>query len=334
MKYAIDYNEEKMIVVSWENDDEPEQTGYRSFGQAERKGLPKATEEEFIAMFKPEDSFYLLGTSVNETLCFIAAQIGVQVYRIFAPEFKKIKDELGVKKGEASALALRHAALKNPDLFRPYIPPKDEDYLLRRWVRVHYRFQKRFRTGTQVTLGLLEKEVKKLKAFGYLENSKAAAKVAKRIVKVLAYAQTLEDELLSAVEELLRTRPLWRQVLKKKKGIGPKIASKIICSGPRARWANRDHFIASIGLHVKDGVAVRRRAGEALARESLLFDAFLQYMRFLPNHDCPERDKYLEKKKHYLEEKQFPKWRADKAGRRWVATHLAREIWRESKGLW
>mgnify|MGYP001566808414 CR=1 FL=1 len=334
MKYAIDYNEEKMIVVSWgEDEDEPEQISYRSFGQEERKGLPKATEEEFILMLKPEDSFYLLGTSVNETLCFIVAQIGVKVYRIFAPEFKKIKEELGVKKGEAIALPLRLTAIKSPDLFRLYIPPKDDDYLLRRWVRIHYRFQKRFRTGTQVTLRLLEKEVNKLQKFGFLTHSKAAAKVAGRIVKVLEYAQTLEDELLAAVEDSLKGRSVWEKLLKNYVGFGPKIASKIIASGPREKFRNRDHFIASAGLHVKNGMAVRRKAGESLLRESLLFDAFNQYMLLLHMHNCPERDQYRKKKQDYLNMDR-PLWRADKGGRRWVGTHKARQFWRESAGLW
>lgn len=328
MNFAIDYSEKKATLIQWQHkEDEPIKNKFTPFF-VEEPPPNVLTEKDFMASLEAGDKLFVLGTTVTETLAFIAAKNGAEVYRIFAPELKKIKEELGIAKGENAAPAIYHVAIKKPELFKRYAPPTADDYLLRRWVRIHFRFQKRFRTGTQATLALLDKEVRKLHSFGHLTESKAAEKVGGRIEEVLKYAQGLEDRLLAAVNDSLKGRPLWKEVLKPIVGIGPKIASKIIASGPRKRFANRDHFIASAGLYPKNGKAVRRVVGEELLRESLLFDAFLQYMRNLHKHDCPERDKYREKKQHYLD-KGFPLWRADKAGRRWVTTHLARRIWKE-----
>ncbi|MGD0976801.1 MAG: hypothetical protein ABR875_00710 [Minisyncoccia bacterium] len=327
MKYAVDYTEKEANFVQWKKDGEPTIGKFTPFFI--EKSLPNVpTEANFLAKIGTDDELYVLGTTVTETLIFIAAKNGAEVFRIFAPALKKIKDKLKIAKGASAVSAIHYAAMKKPKLFKRYIPPTADDYLLRRWVRIHYRFQKRFRTGTQATLILLEKEVLKLRSFGHLTESKAARKVGTRIEEVLEYAQGLEDKLMMAVDDSLKGRPLWEEVLRQITGISPKIGSKIVASGPRKRFANRDHFIASAGLYPKNGKAVRRQAGEMLLRESLLFDGFLQYMRNLHFHDCHERDVYAEKKQHYLG-KGFPLWRADKAARRWVATHLARKIWKE-----
>lgn len=328
--YTVDYSEKEAKVLKWQNGNEPEEFDLVPFwGKEAEKSKKGIDEREFLQTLNPQDMIYLEAIGVNEVFCFLVSQRGAKILRASAPDLKKVRGELSLTK-EQTTQVLYQASQQYPEIFRPYHIMDPERQILRRWVRIHYRFQRRFRTGVENTLTLLRKEMEKLLSFGYLKNSIAAQEVEKRIKEVLGYAQQLEDELLSGVKTSLKGIPLWEGVLKDIKGVGPSIGGKIVSIGPRSRFSNRDHYVATAGFHVKNGKAVRRIARQTLSRDPYLWDGVLQFIRNVHYHDSPWREVFLKKKEEYLS-RGLSKGHADRSARRWVGTRFLREIWRQWK---
>ena len=153
------------------------------------------------------------------------------------------------------------------------------------------------------------------------------------IADILKIATALEERFEVEVERSLRQNTLWNRVLLGIHGVGPKIGSKIAAAGPRARFKNRDHFVAMSGAHVKEGRAAHRETGKLLLRDPLLWDAILQFMRRLHMNKSVWGEMYLRKKTEYLAREGWSKLRIDRAARRFTGTHLLRYIWREWKNI-
>jgi hypothetical protein len=72
----------------------------------------------------------------------------------------------------------------------------------------------------------------------------------------------LEKLLYKTLYELVRKHPLWAGYLSKVKGVGPRMAAYLIVKLNPARFDTVSKLYKYCGLHVEDGRAPRRRAGE------------------------------------------------------------------------
>lgn len=74
--------------------------------------------------------------------------------------------------------------------------------------------------------------------------------------------KSIERQLYSAMRELVSKNPLWTEYLSKVRGVGPRLASYLIVKLSPARFDTVSKLYKYAGLHVEDGRAPRRKAGE------------------------------------------------------------------------
>jgi hypothetical protein len=72
----------------------------------------------------------------------------------------------------------------------------------------------------------------------------------------------LEKQLYKTMHDLVGKNPLWVDYLSKVKGVGPRIASYLIVKLNPARFDTVSKMYKYCGMHVEDGKAPKRRAGE------------------------------------------------------------------------